>query len=301
MNKPQQALIFAASAVLCWSTVPTAFKLALRTLAPAQLIWIASGVSVVFLFGYLLASRQLHLLKATSGRELLHSALLGALNPFVYYLVLLKAYSLLPAQLAQPLNMVWPIALALLSIPLLKQKIGWRHFSAMFISFAGVVVISSQGGITGFGETSLTGVALALGSSILWALYWILNVRDQRPEALKLFLGFCFGFLYLTLTLLFLSGFTFRWNESTAAAIYTGFFEVGIAYLLWMKAMQSSRNNATIGNLVFATPFISLIFISIFLKEKIFLTTFIGLLLIVGGILLQQLAEKKYRHGNHNA
>ncbi len=58
------------------------------------------------------------------------------------------------------------------------------------------------------------------------------------------------------------------------AAVYVGIFEVGITYVLWMKAMQLSTSNAKIGNLVFMAPFLSLVFIHFILKETIFITTF---------------------------
>jgi drug/metabolite transporter (DMT)-like permease len=55
-----------------------------------------------------------------------------------------------------------------------------------------------------------------------------------------------------------------------------------------MKAMQLSTNNAKTGSLIFIAPFISLIFISAILKEKIHGTTIAGLILIVSGIVWQQ-------------
>lgn len=288
MENVKKSLIYALSAVLIWSTVATAFKLGLRELHFSQLIFIAAGVSAVFLFLYIWGTGKFHLLRQTSRRDLLHSAITGALNPFGYYLILFKAYSLLPAQLAQPLNMVWPITLALLSVPMLGQKIGWKHFLALGICFAGIIVLSSQGGLSGFRETSLFGVFLAVGSSLFWALYWILNVRDKRDEAVKLFMSFVFGFIYLLILLPFVSGFSFPGGTSLWAALYVGLFEVGITYLLWMKAMQLSTNNARTGSLIYIAPFISLIFISLILKEKIHLTTIAGLILIISGIIWQQ-------------
>ncbi len=77
-------------------------------------------------------------------KDIAFSALMGALSPFAYYLVLFKAYEMLPAQVAQPLNMVWPIVLVFLSVILLKQKISSKSFIALFISFIGVYFISSQ-------------------------------------------------------------------------------------------------------------------------------------------------------------
>jgi len=296
MNSIKRAYLFAGIAVFFWSTVATAFKIALREFDYIQLIFFSSAVTILVLFSMLVFQGKVKLLLFQTRKQWANSMMLGALSPVIYYLVLFKAYSLLPAQLAQPLNMVWPITLALLSVPLLNQNISWKSIGALLVSFIGVVFISSQGGITGFENTSLIGVVLAVGSSIFWALYWIFNVRDKRDEVVKLFLNFCFGFLYLAVFLFLFSDFEVEWGESFYAVIYTGIFEVGITYVLWMKAMNLSTNNAKIGNLVFLAPFISLIFIHFILKETIFITTFIGLVFIVLGILVQQLDMKREKN-----
>jgi len=136
-------------------------------------------------------------------------------------------------------------------------------------------------------------VALAAGSSVLWSLYWIFNVRDPRDEIVKLFLNFFFGFIYLAVAVFFFSSFRVTMGTGFYAAVYVGIFEVGITYVLWMKAMQLSTSNAKIGNLVFMAPFLSLVFIHFILKETIFITTFTGLIFIVAGIFLQQLDKKR--------
>jgi drug/metabolite transporter (DMT)-like permease len=293
MNSTKKAYLFAALAVFFWSTVATAFKIALRGLDFVQLIFYASLVTVIVFFFIILVQKKVKLIFRQSRREILHSIFLGVFNPLLYYLVLFKAYSLLPAQLAQPLNMVWPIVLALLSVPFLGQKIGKLSIIALLISFLGVVFISSQGGISGFEDTNFYGVFFALGSSVLWSLYWIFNVRDRRDQTIKLFLNFFFGLIYLTIAVFLFSDFQVEIGNSLYAAVYVGIFEVGITYVFWLKAMHYSTNNAKIGNLVFLTPFISLVFIRYILKETIFITTFIGLVFIVAGIFVQQLDRKR--------
>lgn len=288
--------MFAGLAVLFWSTVATSFKLALRGYDFIQLIFYVSAVSVALLFVFIVVQRKVKLIFKQSRKKWLVSMLMGALNPLVYYLVLFKAYSLLPAQIAQPINMVWPIVLALLSVPFLNQKIGWISIAALFISFTGVVFISSQGGIEGFKQVSATGIILALVTSVLWAMYWILNVRDKRDEVIKLFLNFAFGLIYLTVAVALFSDFKVELNQSFWAAIYSGVFEVGITYVLWLKAMNLTTSNAKIGNLVFLAPFISLLFIHFILKETIYITTFIGLVFIVTGIFVQQLDKTNRGH-----
>lgn len=293
MNSTNKAFLFAGLAVFFWSTVATAFKIALRELDVVQLIFFASVVTVLVLFALLLVQGKTGLLFRQTKRQIVWSVLLGAFNPLFYYIVLFKAYSLLPAQLAQPLNMVWPIVLALLSVPFLGQKIGKWSIAGLFISFIGVVFISSQGGWSGFQNTSFAGVLLALSSSVLWSVYWILSVRDKRDETVKLFLNFFFGLIFLAVAMFFFSDFNVKPGPGLLAAVYVGIFEVGITYVLWMKAMQLSTNNAKIGNLVFLAPFVSLIFIHFILKETIYVTTFIGLIFIVSGIFTQRLDRKK--------
>jgi drug/metabolite transporter (DMT)-like permease len=289
----KKAYLFAGLAVFFWSTVATAFKLALREYDFIQLIFYASLITVIILFFVLVAQQKVKLIFQQTKKEWRNSMLLGLFNPLAYYLILFKAYSLLPAQLAQPLNMVWPITLALLSVPLLGQKIGWKSFVALAVSFVGVIVISSQGGASGFANTNGLGVFLALVSSVMWSLYWIINVRDSRDQIVKLFTNFLFGLIYLTVTVFLFSDFKIVIGTGLFAMIYVGMFEAGVTYILWMKAMQLSTNNAKIGNLVFFAPFISLIFIHFILKETIYITTFIGLIFIVAGVLVQQLDRKK--------
>jgi drug/metabolite transporter (DMT)-like permease len=292
MNNEQKATTFALLTVVFWATVATAFKIGLRELQPSQLIFVAAITSTLVFFVLLIFTRKTGLLLKVSPKNLLLSALLGFLNPFVYYLVLFKTYSLLPAQVAQPINMVWPIVLVLLSVPMLKQKLGWKSLVALLISFCGVFLISTQGSFTNLSKSNPVGIALGLFSALIWSFYWIFNVKNREDELVKLFLNFLFGTIYLIVYLPLFSGFDFKISTSFWAGIYIGVFEVGISFFFWMKALQLTRNNARIANLIYISPFLSLIFIHFILGEKIFITTIFGILLIISGILFQQTKKR---------
>ncbi|MCU0473812.1 MAG: DMT family transporter [Bacteroidales bacterium] len=289
MDKTRQSYIYAGLAILFWSTIPTAFKICLKELEILPMLTIASLTSATVLFLILLSGSKIKLIRQSSGKELLSSALLGLINPFIYYLILLKAYQLLPAQVAQPLNMIWPIILVFLSVPILGQKIKTRSFAALFISFAGVYIISSQGNPFNTWHSDFKGVLLATGSSIFWAFYFILNLRDKRDEAAKLFLNFLFGTIYLIIALAFTEG----WNVSeigfkgVTAAVYIGIFEMGITFFFWLKALQMASSTDKVSNLVYLAPFLSLIFVHFILHEPVYYTTPAGLLLIITGIWIQ--------------
>ena len=289
MERQKEAYVYALLTVLFWSTVASAFKVSLRYLDVLTLLFYASIVSTAFLFNYLLFTKKLGLLRSCCGKDYLWSAALGFLNPFLYYVVLFKAYSLLPAQQAQPINFIWPIMLVLLSVPLLKQKIKLRSVVAVFISFIGVVIISTQGKILALKFTSPAGVLLALISTVIWALFWIYNLNDERDAAVKLFLNFAFGTVFIFFAVLFFGKFQVPQFKGLAGAVYVGLFEMGVTFLIWLRALKLSKTTAHVANLIYLVPFLSLIVIYFVVGEQILFATVVGLVFIVAGILLQKI------------
>ena len=288
MEKQKQAYLYAATAVLFWSTMASAFKVSLRYLDFLGLLFFSSIASVLILFLILLIQSKLSLFKGYSGKDYLRSVMLGFLNPFLYYVVLFKAYSLLPAQEAQPLNYTWSIVLVLLSIPILKQRIGFKSILAILISYFGVLVISTRGDLFGLSLSNPVGVALALGSSVIWALFWIYNVKDRRDDVAKLFLNSLFGFAFISITLLIFPRRPMLDIRGLVGATYIGFFEMGITFVLWLRALRLSRTTAQVSNLIYLSPFVSLVLIHLIVGETIMLSTITGLVFIVAGIILQQ-------------
>ena len=161
------------------------------------------------------------------------------------------------------------------------------------MGFAGVYVISTRGQLFGFEIQNPFGVILASGSSIIWALFWILNQKDRRNELNKLFWNFVFGFIFILIATLFFSKIPVFTYKSLSAVLYVGLFETGITFFLWMRALQLTETNSKISNLVFLSPFLALIFIHFILKEKIMYTTVVGLVFIIAGIFVQQFSRKK--------
>jgi drug/metabolite transporter (DMT)-like permease len=185
--------------------------------------------------------------------------------------------------------------LVLLSIPFLKHKIGIRSIACILLSFTGVIVIANKGFLTSTEIANSLGITLAIGSSLIWALFWIFNTKDKREDLQKLFLNFFFGTIYSIVTLVILGKFNLPDFKSLSAAIYIGLIECGIAYIFWLKAMRLTSSTDKIGNLVFLSPFISLFLIHMFIGETIYLSTWIGLTIIITGIIFQKITTKKQK------
>ncbi|UTW11579.1 DMT family transporter [Marinobacterium rhizophilum] len=282
-----RALVLGLGAVLLWSTVATAFKLALAHLTPLQLLAVASIVSTLVLVVAISLQRRWGELARAWQHNRWRYLGLGFLNPFFYYLVLFKAYDLLPAQQAQPLNYTWALTLSLLAVPLLGQRLHGRDFVAMLLGYVGVLVIATRGDILALQFDSPLGVALALGSTVLWALYWIYNARSEDAPVVGLLLCFLCGLPWVLATAWISDGLPASWS-GVGAAVYVGLFEMGITFMLWLSALKTATHASRIGNLIFLSPFLSLIFIAQVLGESIHPSVYPGLMLIVGGVILQQ-------------
>jgi len=290
----RKAYLYALIAILFWSTMSSAFKLTLSVLPFDVMLFWSSLFGFTGLTIYNQTQTNRVKLKSLTAKDWRRSALMGFFNPFLYYLVLFKAYDLLEAQLAGTLNYLWPIALVLLSGIILKQRIRPVQYLALVISFLGLMIISTKGKMS-LGEIAHPlGVILAAGSALIWAYYWILNMKDEREETGKIALNLFFGLIYLTIFLA-----TTRTNLITCniwgllGCVYIGLFEMSLTFVIWLKALNTSENTAKVSNLIYLSPFIGLFFIRMFVGEAIHFSTIVGLTIIVAGILLQQWPENK--------
>jgi drug/metabolite transporter (DMT)-like permease len=205
-------------------------------------------------------------------------------------MILFKAYSLLPAQEAQPLNYTWPIVISIFYIIFLKDKLSLFTFGGLLFAFIGVIVIATRGNFNSFQFESRIGVILSISSSIIWASFWIINLKDKRDDIVKLTGAFVYGTLITFIYILCFDSFKIKSPIYLMGSVYIGLFEMSLTFFLWMKALQLSTNKAKTSTLVYLAPFISLIFIAFILGENIRLSSIAGLIMIVGGILFQQLS-----------
>ena len=298
----RRAFGYAAMTIVFWSTVASAFALTLRHLRPFELLLYSSLLASLVLGIIVVVTGRGREFRGWTGRDVGLSAFLGLLNPFLYYLLLFEAYDRLPAQEALPLNFAWPIVLVLLSIVILRQRIHGLSIVALFVSFLGVIVIATRGDPVSMRFENPPGVAMALGSTLIWALYWIYSSRDSRDSVCRLFINFVFGVLYLLLFAAFVEAPGMPALPGLTGTLYIAMFEMALAFVCWLQALKLASNAAQVSSLIYITPFLSLIVIHFVVGEDIYPSTTVGLILIIGGIIGQQWVErsKTERLSNRN-
>ena len=288
MKTPARPVILASFAVLSWSTVATAFKVALQSMTTFEMLFVACATALIIFTIWILVTGSWHELRLLTPNLWMRFAVLGLIAPVVYYLMLFTAYDLLPAQIAQPINYIWPILLAILLAFVERKPIPKSKYFGMVVSLGGVVIIS-LGGTAISGEISVPGIILAIISAMLWGIYWMVNdsLKEKVSETTALFLTFLFGMAYLFVGNFF-QPIEHLEIKSVLAGVYIGAFEMGIPYICFGIAIRETNNPALINQMCYLAPFLSLFFISIILGEPIVYSTYIGLSLIIGGIIYNQ-------------
>ena len=280
-------------AIFFWSTVATAFKVSLQYLSASELVLYSSIFSTIVLWFILLYQKKINDVKIHIIKNYKLVFTLGLINPFLYYLVLFKAYDLLPAQEAQAINYTWALMLAFLSVIFLKQKLTFKDVLAGIICYFGVLIISTKGEPFSLNFSNIDGVMLALLSTVLWSMYWIINTKQKADPIVGLFSNFLVSIPIVIIYFLITQPLVLPDIKGILAASYVGLFEMGITFFFWLKAMQSATSTSKIANLIFISPFISLIFIYFIVGEQIYISTIFGLIIIILGLILQQFKSSK--------
>ena len=293
LKNQNKAYVFAGIAIFFWSTVASAFKLSLEHLEPIQLVFYSTLFSVCVLFVISIYQGKAQLIKRFSRADLLRCALLGLLNPCLYYIILFQGYDALPAQEAMVINFSWPVMMVILSIPILKQSIDIKSFLSIILCYIGVIAIATGGDLLSLSFNSPKGVFYMLFSTVIWSLFWLLNTKNKNDPLVSLFLIFLFSSPIIFLIMYFTDSFVVPSIEGLMGSIYIGFFEMGISIILWQSALKISTTVSRVASLVFITPFMSLVVLYLVLGEKILASTFFGLILICAGLILQKYFTNK--------
>ena len=249
-------------------------------MTPAQLLWLGSCFALgVFVVGFLIARPTIRLTRRSAW-----AVVLGMVNPFLYYLILLEGYDRLPAQIAQPLNFLWAIVYALLAVPILKQKLSWSVVGGILISYFGVVLLLTRGELTAFGTFDTIGIFLILVSTVLWAVYWLCQTRLDLPATQFMLMGFACGTPLIGIYCHMVDGLPALTLTNLSFGVWIGLFEMGVTYLIWQRALALSTQVASVGQLIFISPLISLGFIQFILGEPVHIFTLIALPIILLGV-----------------
>lgn len=286
----KKTYIYAFLSIFFWSTVSVVAKLLLGARNNFQVLWISSLFAAVFLLIINIATGKIKLLKEYSLKDYIISVFIGIPGGFFYYVFFYAGTKMMLASQAFIVNYLWPIMSVVMACVILKEKLTLRKSIAIVLSFLGVVIVMG-GELLHFEANTAAGALLCILGAVCYGTFTALNQKFHYNKSISLMINYFITFA-LTSIINAASGSLFTPTlPETLGFAYNGIFTVAIANTLWVTALESGKT-AKISNLAYITPFISLIWTSLVLKEPLHINFVIGLAVIVLGIFVQ-LKEKR--------
>ncbi|MBR5271205.1 MAG: DMT family transporter [Clostridia bacterium] len=287
----KKTYIYIATSVFCWSTVATITKILLSDLDSFQVLYISSFFAFAILLVFNIATGNIKAISKYRIKDLALSVLISIPSTVFYYIFYYTGTDLMPASQAFIVNYLWPIMSVVFACIILKEKVGFKKILAILISFVGLLV-SMQDAILHFNKSMILGAVFCMLGAMSYGLFTALNQKFDYNKWVTLMIGYLFSFVLMFIInaatdKLFAPGFIqcigFAWN---------GIFTMAVANVCWTLALMSG-DTARVSNFAYITPFLSLFWTALFLKEEINLFSIIGLIIIVLGVVIQNIKVER--------
>ncbi len=221
-------------ALLLWASAFAGIKAGLESYGPGQVALLRFAIAS-FLFGVWAFMTRMRL---PAPADIPRIALAGFLGVTVYHVALNYGEVTVTAGAASLIISTSPIFTALLSTAFIGEKLSGWGWAGIFVSFAGVALISLGEG----GDLSLEPRALlVLSAAMATSVYFIVSKRPLRRYSAVEFTSYAVWAGTLPM-LVFAPGLFGQLAEAEPAAtlsvIYLGIFPGAVAYALWSYALS---------------------------------------------------------------
>ncbi len=286
MNKTKiRAYVYVILCIVSWALIPVCSKKVLIGMNNFAMLLFSNFISFITLGIYITFEKKWGVLKRYATKDYLYMSFLGILGSFVYYILLYGAFSMATAQEVFIINYLWPVLVVIFAVFILNEQLTPVKIISILISFTGVVIIVTKGNMLSISFGSIKGDIMAFFGAVSFSLFSVLGKRVKYDDTIAVFVYFLAAFVVSLAFTPFSS--IEKVNVSIAVwLVINGVFANGISYIFWFYALKKG-NIHIVSNAVYLTPFVALLFISLFLKEKIYTYSLVALTFIISGILLQ--------------
>jgi drug/metabolite transporter (DMT)-like permease len=132
----------------------------------------------------------------------------------------------------------------------------------------------------------------AIGCSFSYGLFSVLGKKKDYDRYVSMMFYYLFSSIFSAIPVLIYSGLPRISTIQLTGVVWLGVFANGIAFVFWFLALKYG-DTAKMSNIVFLTPFLSLVYIYFLLGEEILVTSLLGLIFIVLGIFIQYTGKNR--------
>jgi drug/metabolite transporter (DMT)-like permease len=231
--------------------------------------------------------RKIPILLKYEKKDLLRMFGMGFLGIYIYYILLYGSFSLIPAGQANVMNYLWPIFVVIFSIPILKEKFNYKTILAISISFLGALITFTKGNLSAFTHEYASGYLLAILAAICYGLFSVLGKKFEYEKTSSMFVYYLSAVILIIPTTIVVSEFVVPKTLTTIIPLLLiGGLTSSIGFIFWFKALKLGHTHKT-ANLIYAVPFLAMIWTYLLNSEPFSISSIIGLILIATGIFVQ--------------
>ena len=278
--------------VVIWGSTFVATKIMLDYVSPAELLGLRMIIGIPVLALVVLVKR----IKLQFEFREHMNLLAGSAVITAHFLIQITGLKYTTATNTGWIISVTPLALAVLSFLILKERISRNVVAGIIIATGGVMFLVSRGDFSHIGWLKSIGDWLILVSAHTWAIYTII-VRDisrkRNPVAVTFAILLPTGVLMTGYLLVF-----FDWGvlatlsaRAWAALMLLGVFGTALAHWWWQEGV-AELGAARAGIFLYLEPLTATTLGVALLNEQFGLFTAIGAAAVLGGILI---AERRSR------
>jgi len=284
--------LFVGLAIFLRGSITAVGKLVLQDMDHFQILFLTSVVAMFSLFFIALFQWKLPIIKQYKLKDYLCFAGIGFLGVFLSLVLEYGGLMLAPAQEAGVIIGTRPIWVVVFSIIILREKFSFRKIFAILLGFVGIYVVMSQWHLLDFSFWHLKGNMLSMVGAMVYGLFSVLGKKLNYDQITSIMFYFAFSLIFTIPTMILFSSIPSLTLQWTLGVLRLGIFSTGLGYFFWFLALKHG-DTAKMSNLIFLGWFLSLVFIYFLLGEKILLSSIIGLIIILAGIVLQSVNFNK--------
>lgn len=271
---------------LLWGSSFAVGKLLLVNLNNFQVTFFTITIAWITLAITVALQGKSKVIKKYKSTDYLIFAAMGFLGIFAYLFLFYSGLQHLLAQTLASIDYAWPIMTIIFASIILREKLTARKIIGIVCSFVGVVIVITRGDLSSLRFTSATGVAYALAAAVVYGLFSVLGKSLKYEAVTSMMFYYFFAAIYSLIAVLIFSSIPPVTLYQAAGLIWNGSLASGVAYVLWFLALKYG-DTAKMSNMIFLTPFFSLVFGYFLVGERVLLSSLVGLIVIVSGILIQ--------------
>ncbi|VVB77808.1 putative transporter in sor 3'region [uncultured archaeon] len=293
----KEAYLYVILSVVLWGSSASVGKLLLKNLNNIQVSLFISIIAFLTLLIITIFQKKLNLIKKYKTKDYAYFALMGFIGIFLYYVFFYGALMFSSAQEAFIVNYTWPVFIVIFSILFKYETFSFKKILAITLGFIGVFIVITQGSLNINLINNTMGVILAFAGAICYGLFSVITKKKDYERTTSMTLFYLFTSVYFIIAVIFFSTLPKINISETLGLLWLGIFPSGLAFLFWQLALKYG-DTAKISNIIFLTPFVSLVYIYFLIGEKIMISSVIGLVIIIFGIILQSYNSKKQKNSS---